>query len=180
MSQEIETKVLGVDPQAIKEKLSALGAEKILDTTLTVDWFRTAGSKEGDDQWYLRSRTTSDGKTEVTWKGLSQVLGASRTHKEVNIKVDDAAKVADLFAEINLEHYAHQEKKRTSWVYKDWHFDLDTYPNVPQYLEIEGKDEAQIQAAIALLGLEENEKYPGGERLLISEKYGLNWYEMRF
>ncbi len=57
---------------------------------------------------------------------------------------------------------------------------MDTYPGIPPYLEIEGKDEAHIQEAIALLGLEENEKYPGGERILISEKYHLNWYEMRF
>ncbi len=115
MANEVETKVLAVNPQAIQEKLSSLGAEKILDTVLAVDWYRTAGSQEGDDQWYLRSRTTSDGKTEVTWKGLSQVLGASRTHREINISVDDAGKVGELFKEINLEHYGHQEKRRTSW-----------------------------------------------------------------
>jgi adenylate cyclase class 2 len=108
------------------------------------------------------------------------VLGASRTHREINVGVDSAEKIGELFKEINLEHYGHQEKRRVSWSYKNWRFDLDAYPGIPPYLEIEGKDEAHIQEAIALLGLQKNAKYPGGERILISEKYGLNWYEMRF
>lgn len=180
MPHEVETKILGVDPRDVAQKLAALGAEKILDTTLTVDWFRPAGLRDGDDAWYLRVRSTSEGKSEVTWKGKSQVLGASRSHREINVSVDDHQKTAELFMAIGLEKYAHQEKHRTSWQHAGWRFDLDTYPNVPPYLEIEGRDEAHVQEAIALLGMQAHEAYPGGERVLIQEKYGQNWHEMRF
>ena len=180
MAHEVETKVLGVNPESISASMAALGAQKILDTTFTVDWFRTAGSAEGDDDWYLRIRTSSAGKSEITWKGASRVLGASRTHKEINIQVEDPEAATDLFTNINLEKYAHQEKHRKSWVYLEWRFDLDAYPNVPPYLEIEGHNEEHIQEAIALLKLQTNEKYPGGERVLIQEKYGQNWYSMKF
>jgi adenylate cyclase class 2 len=178
MSNEVETKILGVDAESIAAKLAALGAEKILDTKYSVDWFRTKNSKEGDDDWYLRIRTTSDGKSELTWKGQSTVLGASRTHKEINIQLDDPEKIKDLLSEIGLEKYAHQDKNRISWALKDWRFDLDTYPGMPPYLEIEGKDEEHIQEAITLLGLQSNKKNAGGERLLIQNEYGLDWYNM--
>ena len=180
MSNEVETKVLNVDVGAITEKLSALGAQKILDTKYSVDWFRTKGSEEGDDQWYLRIRTTADGKSELTWKGQSNILGASRTHKEINLQLDDPEKVRDLLLEIGLEKYAHQEKQRISWTLEDWRFDLDIYPNMPSYLEIEGIDEDHIQKALVLLGLQSNKKNSGGERLLIQDEYGLNWYDMKF
>jgi adenylate cyclase class 2 len=180
MNNEVETKVLDVDTQKISEKLDGLGAEKILDTKYSVDWFRTKHSKEGDDNWYLRIRTTSDGKSELTWKGRSTILGAARMHKEINILLDDPEKAGDLLFEIGLEKYAHQEKHRISWTLEEWRFDLDTYPNMPPYLEIEGKDEEHIQKAIALLDLQKNKKNAGGERLLIQDEYGLDWYNMAF
>lgn len=39
MAHEIETKVLDVDDKAIKQKLVSLGAEKIQETRLIVDWY---------------------------------------------------------------------------------------------------------------------------------------------
>jgi hypothetical protein len=34
MSNEVETKVLDVDPEKVRQKLDVLGAEKVLDTIL--------------------------------------------------------------------------------------------------------------------------------------------------
>ena len=62
----------------------------------------------------------------------------------------------------------------------DWQFDLDQYPNMPAYLEIEGKHEEHIQEILKKLGLEGHEYSLEGERILIEKKYGLNWNEMRF
>ncbi len=177
---EIETKILEVDPKSISEKLDSLGAELILDTKFAVDWFRTKDSQEGDDQWFLRIRTTAQGKSEVTWKGFSTVLGDSRRHKEISFEIAEPKKMGDLFLNIGLEKYAHQDKLRKSWQLKDWRFDLDTYPNMPSYLEIEGKSEAHIQEAIQSLALVNHKKSSGGERILIQEKYGLDWYNMHF
>lgn len=177
---EVETTILEVDHEAIAKYLESLGARKILETKYQVDWFRTAGSQEGDDPWYLRIRTDADHNSEMTWKGKSEVLGDARKHQEFNVKVTDREKAAAILIAIGLENYAHQEKYRTSWVLKGWRFDLDTYPNMPPYLEIEGVDEAHIQEAIKLLRLEENKKASVGERLLIQNEYHLDWYNMRF
>jgi adenylate cyclase, class 2 len=107
-------------------------------------------------------------------------LGVVSSHKEINLKILDKNAMSDLFIELGMEIYAHQEKDRVSWVYKEWQFDLDQYPNMPAYLEIEGKSEGSIQEAIKLLGLENKIATPKGERIVITENYGLDWYNMNF
>ena len=47
------------------------------------------------------------------------------------------------------------------------------------YLEIEGASEVHVNEAITLLSLEKNRTWAKGERILIQEVYGLDWYEMR-
>ena len=180
MAHEIETKVLDVDAQAIKTKLVSLGAEKVQDTRLVVDWFRPKGEKEGGENWFLRIRSYSDGKHEVTWKAKSDILGTARKHKEINFVINEPKKLGDLFEKIGLEKYARQEKDRTSFVYKDWQFDIDQYPNMPAFLEIEGNSEEHVKEAIKLLGLENNKTWAKGERILIQDVYNLDWYNMKF
>jgi adenylate cyclase class 2 len=180
MAHEIETKILEIDAPAIKEKLAALGAKKIQETRLIVDWYRLKGIKEGEDPWFLRIRSNSAGTHEVTWKAKSSITGLARKHKEINFHVTEPEKLADLFEELGLEKYAHQEKDRITFTLKNWQFDLDQYPKMPAYLEIEGSSEKNIRDAIALLGLENKPTWAEGERTLIQNTYQLDWYEMRF
>ncbi len=163
MAHEIETKVLGIDAESIKQKLISLGAEKIQETRLIVDWYRIKGIKEGEDPWFLRIRSNSEGLHEVTWKAKSDIIGTARKHKEINFNINEPEKLADLFEELGLEQYAHQEKDRTSFTLKDWQFDIDQYPKMPAYMEIEGASEESVNEAIKLLGLENNKTWAKGE-----------------
>jgi adenylate cyclase class 2 len=180
MANEIETKVLDIDEAAVKEKLAALGAQKIKETVLSVDWFRPKGIKEGEDPWFLRIRTDGTGAHEVTWKPKSEIIGNVRRHKEINFSIGDREALADLFEELGLELYAHQEKKRSSFTLPSWRFDIDQYPKMPAFMEVEGMSAEHVNEAIALLGLAGNRTWAEGERTLIQKIYGLDWYEMRF
>lgn len=179
MAQEIETKILDINAEEVKRNLLALGAQKIQETRLFVDWFQAKGEGEGSANWFLRIRSNSEGKHEVTWKGDPQTVGIAKVRREINFLVEEPEKVADLFEGIGLEKYGHQEKDRTSFSFKDWHFDIDTYPGMPPYLEIEGKSEEHLKEGVKLLGLENNRTYNKGERTLIQEVFGLDWYDMR-
>ena len=180
MAQEIETKVLNIDADRVIRKLIELGAQKTKETILRVDWWRPKGIGEGEDPWFLRIRSNSEGNHEVTWKAKSEILGTTRRHKEINFNIAEPEKLSDLFEELGLEFYAHQDKERTSFTLKDWAFDIDRYPKMPAYLEIEGTSEAHVNEAIVLLGLEKNRTWAEGERILIQKVYELDWYEMRF
>lgn len=178
---EVEAKILEIDVAALMTKLDELGAKKITEDRLLVNWFRPKNTGEGETPWYLRVRTyVALGKHEVTWKGTSTILGVSRQHKEINFTVDNPEEISELFKELNLECYAHQEKDRKSWKYKNWRFDLDQYPDMPAYVEIEGQNEDHIQEALKILNLTKNKTSAEGERVLIQETYGLNWYNMKF
>lgn len=156
------------------------GAKLIRKTKLTVDWYRPVGTVEGEDPWFLRIGSDSDGKYEVTWKAPSNISGGVRRHKEINFSINHPNELADLFEELGLEKYAHQEKIRTSYTLNDWSFDIDQYPNMPAFLEIEAPSEDSVRKAIEILHLDNNDKWPKGERILIQEIYKLDWYDMRF
>ncbi|OGI64971.1 hypothetical protein A3A95_02370 [Candidatus Nomurabacteria bacterium RIFCSPLOWO2_01_FULL_39_18] len=178
---EIETKVLNVDKEEVKEKLKALGAKEIQNTRLVIDWYGPKGlTHEGDDPWYLRIRTSTGGKSEISWKSLPEITGNTRHSDEINISVGDAILAGKLFENVGIEHYAHQEKDRASFLLKDWQFDLDQYPGMPAYLEIEGKSHEHVQEAIKILGLEDHKSIGEGERVLIKKEYELDWFNMRF
>ncbi len=177
---EIETKILEVNPEDIAIKLKNFGAEKIQDVMLTVDWFSIAGTSKDNNPWFLRIRSYSTGKIEVTWKAKSEMLGVARKHKEINVIVNSHEDTKSLFEEIGLVTYAHQEKKRQSWKIGTVQFDLDTYPNMQSYLEIEAGSEERIQEMIKKLDLSSHETWNDGERTLIENKYKLNWSDMRF
>ena len=180
MAHEIETKVLDIDAKRILSTLKKLHAKKIRQTKLVVDWYRPVGTKEGEDPWYLRIRSDSNGTHEVTWKAKSKVTGIARKHKEINFIENEPGMLADLFEAIDLEKYAHQEKKRTSFRYKKWLFEIDEYPGMPAFLEIEGTSERHVKDSLTLLGLGNNRTWAEGERTLIQNVYKLDWYDMRF
>jgi len=178
--QEIETKVLEIDVEDIKKKLQSLGAKEIQDTRLTVDWYSPSGVGKKEHDWYLRIRTDRNGKSEATYKSAPKIDGNIKQVEEISVQVSDPKSMSNLFEKIGFVNYAHQEKDRISWALKDWRFDLDKYPSMPAYLEIEGKSHEHVQEAIKLLKLEKYESVGVGERLLIEQKYKLNWSLMRF
>jgi adenylate cyclase class 2 len=178
---EIETKVLEVDTDKVKETLKSLSAKETQNIRLIVDWYGPTGlTHAGDDPWYLRVRTTSDGKSEASWKSLPKITGNTRHSDEVNFNFTDPLLAGKLFENIGLENYAHQEKDRVSFTLQDWNFDLDQYPGMPAYLEIEGRSHEHVQEAIKLLHLEGHKSIGEGERVLIKKEYGLDWFNMRF
>ena len=177
---EIETKILEIDPKGIEEKLNKMGAEKIQDVMLKVDWFSPLALVKENRPSYLRLRSYSSGKVEVTWKGKKEMLGTVRKTEEVNVLVDSYEKTRMLFEALGYMCYAHQEKKRVSWRLGNVQFDMDTYPHVPTYLEIEASSEKEITDMIKKLDLEKFETCNDGERILIIEKYKADWHDMHF
>lgn len=180
MATEIETKVLDIDPKDIIKKLKKLGAKKIQQKRLCVDWYRPRGCEDGKEDWYLRIRTHESGKYECTWKPKSKHQGLIRINRDINFLIEEPEKLDELFMELSLEKYAYQEKDRTSYKYKDWLFEIDEYPGMPAFLEIEGNSEEHIKKGMKLLGIEKNRTWNDGEKSLINKVYNLDWNTMKF
>ncbi len=178
--KELETKVLNVNKLKLSKLFKKLGAKKILNDLLFVDWFQKPGTKPGAEPWFLRARTGRKGGTFITLKFSVKKHRLHRHCEEIELPASGHTEAVDFLSAMGLERYAHQEKRRTSWLYKRWRFDLDQYPGMPAYLEIEGSSENHIRQALELLGLSGHKTSSEGERILIQKEYGLNWYNMRF
>ncbi|WP_228815390.1 CYTH domain-containing protein [Nocardia puris] len=62
--------------------------------------------------------------------------------------------MAEILTAIGLTQTRYQENYREEWSLGDVVFDLDTWPDLPTFLEVEGPDESSVRRAAADLGLD--------------------------
>lgn len=149
MHTEYEVRVLDINKEEIIKKIEELGAEKKAD----FDYKRRVYdfNPAVPNKW-IRLRT--DGKkTTLTIKKLesSEIDGT----KEIEIEVSDFEETNNLLEELGYKARTYQENKRTRYVLKDVELDIDSWPYIPTYLEIEGKSEQAVRDMIKLLELDE-------------------------
>ncbi len=161
--EEIEVKYLNINPDEIQEKLKAIGAKKTgeyFQRWRVFDYPDWRLDKEGA---WLRLRDEGNGKITLTFKkrlGMMSWEGAVNDAgmEEIETYVDDFNKVGSVFEKIGFveKHYA--EKKRIRWEKDGIEFDIDMYPELEPYLEIETTSWDKIDKAIKLLGLNPKDK----------------------
>ncbi len=137
--KEIELKVLEINDKEVMKKLLSLGAKKE-GTKLIIDHFfdfpdkRIKKTKEA-----CRLRKIGD-RTELTYKGKKEIRGSFKIAEETEIKVSDFQTTKKILNLLGLEIVRYQEKKRASFLFENVRCEIDTYPTIPTYLEIEGQE----------------------------------------
>src|SRR3989344_1939853 len=180
MEFEVITKVLEVNRDDIIAKMDNLGAQKIYEGRVLLDYFRNEASKIGEEQKFLYLKSYEEGLGEITWNGAHEIVGVSRKRHEISFVVGDTEKAAELLTELRYERYAHQEKNRISWVYDAWRFNLEEYPEVPSYLKIKGHSDEHVREAVVQLGLGGHKITSDLDRVIIEFTYHRDWYNLRF
>jgi adenylate cyclase class 2 len=151
MQKEIECRFLDIDKSNLVSKLKSLGAldlgEKLLDETIVYD----QDLKWLEERRFVRVRKNGD-KIVATYK-------EHREHKiggafELEFEISDYDKAVSLFEKIGLRAYRRQQKTRWSFILEGVNIDIDTWPTVPSYVEIEGIDEEKIKEISEKLGLD--------------------------
>ena len=161
--EEIEVKFLNIDSKSVQNKLEQIGATKVgeyFQRWKSFDYPDWRLDKKGA---WLRLRDEGDGKVTLTYKqrlGIADHNGVSNDKgmEEVEINVDDFEKTAMMLLKLGFieKHYA--EKKRISWKKESTKFEVDTYPELEPYLEIEAVTWEDIDQAIAALELDPGDK----------------------
>lgn len=150
MHTEYEVRVLEIDKDKLIKKLENLGAKKIADFDYKRRIFNF--NPVTDKKW-IRLRTDGN-KTSLTIKELKS-LEIDGT-KEMEIEVSDFEETNNILNELGYYSHTYQENKRTRYVLNDVELDIDTWPYIPTYLEIEGKDEQAVRDMIKLLEVDES------------------------
>lgn len=175
---EIEAKFLEIDKEDIKKKLKSLGA-----IDLGEDLVEEAILYDRDLKWrdeskeFIRLRKIN-GKVFVTYKKrLSNELGGT---EEVEFETSDFEKTAIVFEKAGFPIYRRQEKRRHTFKLNNVTFDIDTWPKIPTYIEIEGGSGDEIKKAAEGLGFDWKDAHFENARIIIEKIYSVPVGKMRW
>ena len=147
---EYEAKFLNIDVDAVRDQLRTSGAQLVFDRTMFTRLIFENDAVQGE-QW-LRLRDEG-GKTTLTLKQVSDATTINGT-TEVEIEVDDLDKTAELLKATGLRQVRYQQNYREEWQLGDIKYDLDTWPALPTFIEVEGPSEDAVRKAVADLGFD--------------------------
>jgi len=147
VNTEYEVRVLEINQEEIIKKLEQLGAKKVGDWFQKRYVFDTIPKK--DSQWY---RLRSNGNTTtLTYKNVEE--NTIDGTKELEIEVSDFDKTYKLLEIMGYKHKAYQENKRIRYILDNVEIDIDTWPLIPTYMEIEGKSKEAVYKILKKLNI---------------------------
>ena len=146
MHTEYEVRILEIDVDSIKKKLDSVGA--------TFEWDRVQRRYVYDfipkvDSKWIRLRTNGI-KSTLTIKDLvtSKIDGT----RELEIEVDDFNNTNKILEELGYTPRNYQENRRIQYKLDGVEIDIDYWPMIPTYLEIEGSSEEEVYKIVEKLG----------------------------
>lgn len=154
MAQEIEAKILNIDKAALEQKLAEIGATKQGDLFFRSTSFDFPGFPLDKEASWVRLR---DEGSRITL-AFKQRLGANGNSgkdagmEEIEVAVSSYEDTIALLKKIGMIEKFSQEKKRSTWTKGDVSFDIDEWPRLSPYLEIEAPSWKDVDDAILELG----------------------------
>ncbi len=127
---------------------------------------------------WIRVRQTN----EMTTIAVKHILAPNETNiqqmLETEIEVPSIKEANNLLEALGYSYKSYQEKERITYVLDKYELDIDTWPGIPIYVEIEGKSETDLENILSKLGysMQDTISCTADE---IYEKYGLSMFDNR-
>ena len=148
---EIEVRILEIDQEEFIKEIETLGAQKVGEYFYKRCVYDFHPSQNG--KW-IRLRT--DGReTTLTIKEIIDKDKIDGT-RELEITVSDFEKAKNILEELGYSPRDIQENKRVRYLYQDIEIDIDTWPHIPTYVEIEGPDVETVERFLTNLHYSED------------------------
>jgi adenylate cyclase class 2 len=167
--EEIEAKVLEVDPEEIEEKLDDIGAEKKWSYDIESEFFDFPDGRIEEDG-LLRVRWRED-KTFVTRKKDAS-YDEAKVMEEIEFEISDRDAFKDFLKSLGLEKIKSSSKHRTKWTRNDTEFVIDQLDVIPPTLEIEAPSKEEMKQGFRDLGFSMDETVNWGAKKMF-EKYDI-------
>lgn len=153
---------MDIDAEKTEEKLKEIGAEKIFDKVYRRRVFDYPDLKLNDRGAYLRLRDEGD-KITLTFKqrlGVKSHDGKTNDEgmEEIEVRVGDFEQTAEILRKLGLKEKFYEENRRIRYQLQDVEFDIDFWPLLEPYLEIEAPSWGKVNEAIKLLELDPKDK----------------------
>lgn len=180
--EEIEIKFLDIDIPKLEEKLKKIGAKKVGEYFYKRRTFDYPGLPLDKRGVWVRVRDEGDRVTMACKKILNydpngKVPKDSKI-EEHEIIVSDFNTTCNILYGAGLIEKGYQENKRIRYVKDDIEYDIDTWPRIPNFLEIEGPSLKKVEKAATLLGfdLKESVRYSSWQ---IYQSYGIELHDFQ-
>ena len=171
-----------------KEKLETIVGERNLSNLLEKDSLLTILNDKkldkffqkyhNNDSKWIRVRETN-GKTTIAVK---HILAPNSTHlqqmKETEIEVPSIEEANNLLEALGFSYKSYQEKKRITYLLDKHEIDIDTWPGIPTYFEVEGNSLEDLEELLLKLGysMEDTVSCTADK---VYERYGKSQFEKR-
>ena len=158
--EEIVVKYLDIDVGDAQARLAKIGAKKVSDGLIRQKVYDYPDLRLNKMGAWIRLRE-EDGKITLTYKkrlGMKDGVKNDEGMEEVEAGVEDFEKTAMIFEKAGMYLKFYEEKKRITYKKGKLKFDIDIWPILPAYLEIEGESWAELDGAARLLGLDPKNK----------------------
>jgi adenylate cyclase, class 2 len=159
--EEKELTFIDIDTKEVERKLIELGAQKIGDFHFKRIVFDYPDFRLDKQSAWVRLRDEGD-KITLTFKqrlgdNLRDKLTGDDGMYEREIIVNDFEATREIILKIGLIEKMYQENKRTKYILNNVECDIDTWPLLEPYLEIEGSDWDSVNQTVDALGLKRDE-----------------------
>lgn len=153
MDLEIEATFVDIDKDKLRVKLNAIGAKLIQPETLMRRVVFNVNAHS-----FIRVR--NEGKRIIlTYKNhLNNTITGT---EEINVEVSDYEKTIAILKAGGLKPKSEEDSYREKWQLDDVEIDIDTWPWIPSYVEIEGPSEEKVRKVSEQLGFNMNEAIIG-------------------
>lgn len=167
----------------LNDTLSIQDIDRLKELLSTAEVVRLVKQFGINPNKWVRLRETN-GKTTITIKHiLNEKLQKKYGTKmqpvlETEMEVPSIESGNAILEQLGFSFRNYQEKKRTTYVLEKIEIDIDEWPLIPPYLEVEGESDKQINSIIRKLELSDKE-IVSCNAVEVYKKYGLDIYQYR-
>lgn len=164
---EFEGKILDIDPDNTEQLIVDTSDHKLGERFMRRYVYDIT---PGDKSKWIRLRESGDDITLTVKQITSDAIDG--TH-EIEVSVDDFAATNALLGMLGFTAKSYQETKRTSFILDGAQVEIDSWPRIPPYLEIEAGSEDEVIRVAQLLGYNETD-LTGENTIKIYAHYGID------
>ena len=153
LMKEIELKILNVDVPAMRRKLKKLGLKRVMKPTLLHEIhfisenFRGKGSRAS-----LFRLRKEGGRSFLTVKAKRRKDKRFDVRQETEVSVSDFEKTKKILEAVGFKILREREKFREEYKGKGVKVEIDSYPKIKPYAEVEGNDKKTVLKFLSTLG----------------------------
>lgn len=149
--KEIEVKILEINVAETRKKLSKLGAKKTFEGDMHTIVLDTPDEQLKKKGLFLRLRQEGN-SVHFCFKGKKDPSKKFKVREEIELTVNSMKDMTSVLEKLGFVKKFEYAKHREQYKLGNISFDIDTYKEIPTFLEIEAPTEKEVEKAVEALG----------------------------